>query len=214
MVDRLRPRGAELLARVGAVPRGAADWLVDDLLAAYGDRARGYHDRRHLAEVLDHVDELAAEAVDLDAVRLAAWFHDAVYAAGGTPGADEEASAALAQKRLDALGVAPATVAEVVRLVLVTATHQPADGDRDGAVLCDADLAVLARDPAGYADYVAGVRHEYAHVPDALFRAGRAAVLRDLAAAPTLFRTELGGQRWEEAARHNLATELADLTRP
>ena len=63
-----------------------------------------------------------------------------------------------------------------------------------------------------YADYVAGVRHEYAHVPEQDFRRGRAAVLRDLAAAPALFRTAEGRERWEEPARRNLTAELTELT--
>ncbi len=67
----------------------------------------------------------------------------------------------------------------------LTATHRPADDDHAGQVLCDADLGILAADPARYASYTAGVRREYAHVPDADFAAGRAAVLRDLLAKPT-----------------------------
>jgi predicted metal-dependent HD superfamily phosphohydrolase len=208
----LAPAGLELLRRVApAAGQQSRDDLVADLLARYGGTERGYHDRRHLAEVLAHVDELADVADDPDAVRLAAWFHDAVYTAAGPPGADEAASAALALESLTALGVDPRLVAAVVRLVELTATHRPEPGDRDGAVLCDADLAVLARDPAGYADYVAGVRHEYAHVPAEQFRAGRAAILRELAAAPTLFRTDVGRARWEPAARANLDAELAEL---
>jgi predicted metal-dependent HD superfamily phosphohydrolase len=211
--EALAPRGRALLLRAGAVPE-AVDRLVEELLTAYAQPTRGYHDLRHLAEVLDHVDALEAEAAHPDAVRLAAWFHDAVYTASGAPGADEEASATLAQQRLVEAGVGDPTVAEVVRLVRLTTSHRPEAGDRDGAVLCDADLAVLARDPSGYAAYVAGVRREYAHVPEPDFRRGRAAVLRDLAAAPTLFRTRTGRERWEDAARHNLEAELAELTRP
>ncbi len=205
-------RGQALFARLGADRQRPAGDVVRRLVAAYGEEHRGYHDVRHLAEVLDHVDALAAQAVHPDRVRLAAWFHDAVYVASARPGADEEASAHLAVSELTTLGTAPEVVADVARLVRLTATHRPADGDRDGAVLCDADLAVLARDPSGYARYVAGVRKEYAHVPEADFRAGRAAVLRALADQPNLFRTTVGRERWEATARRNVADELARLT--
>src|SRR5207247_5708292 len=137
--------------------------VLRTLLTAYGDARRGYHDVRHLTEVLDHVDSLADAATSADVVRLAAWFHDAVYDA--TPG-DEERSAELAEALLPPLGVTGGLVAEVARLARLTASHEPEPGDADGAVLCDADLAVLARDSDGYADYVAGVRAEYSHVPD------------------------------------------------
>jgi predicted metal-dependent HD superfamily phosphohydrolase len=78
-------------------------------------------------------------------------------------------------------------------------------------VLCDADLAVLAGDPARYAAYADAVREEYAHVPDDAFRAGRAAVLSGLLAQQPLFRTPSGQASWEAAARVNVAAELAAL---
>ena len=62
-----------------------------------------------------------------------------------------------------------------------------------------------------YADYLAGVRREYAALPDRDFARGRAAVLRDLAGRPALFHTATGRARWETAARANLARELAAL---
>ena len=189
----------------------------DLLLAAYADPRRGYHDLRHLEEVLDHLDVLVpglddggSGQVDPDAVRLAAWFHDAVYDGGPD---DEERSARLAQEALAEAGVDATVVAEVVRLVRLTATHDPADGDVAGAVLSDADLAVLASGPERYAEYVAGVRREYAHVPDEDFRRGRAEVLRGLLAAPALFRTGTGRRLWERRARANVEAELAALLR-
>ena len=184
-------------------------WLDDDLRvrleAAYDDPDRGYHDRLHLTEVLEHVEELTARNdPDRDAIVLAAWFHDAVYDGRGD---DEERSARLAE---DALAGTP-LVAEVGRLVRLTATHRPADDDHAGQVLCDADLAILAANDDRYAAYVRGVRTEYAHVPDADFAAGRAAVLRDLLAKPTLFHTEAARARWEQRARANVRAELGGL---
>ena len=184
--------------------------LRDRLLTAYGEDRRGYHDLTHLAEVLDHVATLAAEAEDLEAVVLAAWFHDAVYHGVGD---DEERSAVLAEAELAAAGVHPDRVREVARLVRLTATHRPGPDDRDGKVLSDADLAVLAADEVRYAGYVAGVRAEYAHVPDDDFRRGRAAVLRDLLAKPTLFHNAAARDIWEVRARTNVTRELADLER-
>jgi predicted metal-dependent HD superfamily phosphohydrolase len=191
-------------------PLAGADDLRDRLLAAYGAPGRGYHDLTHLAEVLAHVDLLADEADDLDAVVLAAWFHDAVYDGGAD---DEERSAAWAEEELPAAGVAPARVASVARLVRLTATHRPAPDDRDGQVLSDADLAILAADPDRYAAYVAGVRVEYAAVPDDDFRRGRAAVLGDLLDKPALFHTARARELWEERARVNVEREIAALGR-
>jgi predicted metal-dependent HD superfamily phosphohydrolase len=176
--------------------------LRDRLVATYSND-RGYHDLRHLADVLDRLDELGMG--DDREVVLAAWFHDAVY--DGAPGA-EERSAALAASELDGTEV---DVAEVVRLVHLTERHDPQPGDHRGEALCDADLGILAAPADRYAEYVAGVRREYADHPDADFRAGRLAVLRDLVSRDALFRTPYAHEHWEPRARENLRAEIVAL---
>ena len=183
--------------------------LRDRLAERYREPHRRYHDLRHLQEVLQTVDDLADAADDVEAVRWAAWFHDAVYDVHRDD--NEERSAQLAEHDLAALGLDRGMVSEVSRLVRLTATHQPEDDDANGAVLCDADLRILAADPWRHAEYVADVRAEYAHVPDPEFRAGRATVLRALLSSGRLFRTERAYTRWEERARANLAAELGRL---
>jgi predicted metal-dependent HD superfamily phosphohydrolase len=177
----------------------------DELATAYAT-GRGYHDTRHLTEVLGRIDELeaAGESFDGTAVRLAAWFHDGVY--DGEPGA-EDRSARWAEDALDGRPEAD----EVARLVRLTEHHRPEADDAGGSVLSDADLAILAAAPARYAEYVADVRREYAHVPDDVFAAGRSAVLRDLLAKPTLFHTAHARKHWEPAARANVEAELMEL---
>jgi predicted metal-dependent HD superfamily phosphohydrolase len=194
-------------ARVGARDDVAGSGA--NLLSRYADAGRHYHDLTHLDEVLRHIDELAEFSRVPDVVRLAAWFHDSVY----DPLADdnEENSALLAEHMLTTLRVDDDVVADVARLVRLTADHAATDDDPDAAVLCDADLAILAADESRYADYVAGVRAEYAHVPDDDFARGRAAVLRQLMEKPSLFRTPSARASWEATARANVTAELARL---
>ena len=175
-----------------------------ELLRRYAEPHRHYHDQRHLREVLDAVDRLGHHADDLEAVRLAAWFHDAVY----DPRADdnEDRSAALAQASMP-----PPLAEEVARLVRLTAQHDPALGDHNGAVLCDADLAILGAAEQRYDEYAADVRREYAHVPDGAFRTGRAAVLRRLLARDRIYCTATAYELWEDRARANLRRELSAL---
>jgi predicted metal-dependent HD superfamily phosphohydrolase len=161
--------------------------------------------------VLDGVDEFGDYADDVAAVRYAAWFHDAVYDGGEASADNEELSAQLAETDLPALGVPEARIAEVARLVRLTKGHAVADGDRNGAVLCDADLAVLGGDAAAYRAYTEAIRQEYAEFPDEVFRPGRAAVLRGLLDLPNLFRTPVAVERYEARARANLTAEIAAL---
>jgi predicted metal-dependent HD superfamily phosphohydrolase len=177
--------------------------LRDELLTAW--HRDGYHDLLHLTEVLDRLDLLARAGAPFDAtvVGLAAWFHDAVYAGADD---DEERSAQWAERALPA-----AYADEVARLVRMTAHHRPADDDAAGCALSDADLGILAAPPERYEAYVAGVRADYAHVADDDFRAGRAAVLAELAAKPALFHTPHARELWESSARANLERELGEL---
>ncbi|MEU6775568.1 hypothetical protein [Streptomyces sp. NPDC046759] len=183
---------------------------ADALLRRWQEPQRRYHTVEHLAAVLDRIDALETYADDPDVVRLAAWFHDAVYLPERST--NEERSARLAERALPEAGVAQDTTAEVARLVRLTVTHDPADDDRDGQVLCDADLAILAAAPSAYAAYTAEVREEYHFVPNDAFREGRSAVLRQLLELPRLFRTPYGREHWETTARYNLASELEMLS--
>ncbi|MEU7920464.1 HD domain-containing protein [Micromonospora zamorensis] len=203
--------------RIAARGAGAGSSLTstsagEQLLARWREPHRHYHTVAHLTAVLDVVDEHADLAGRPDVVRLAAWFHDAVYDPRAAGDANERDSAALAESVLAGLGVPAPTAAEVRRLVLLTAGHTVAPGDPDGALLCDADLAVLAAPPADYDRYAAAIRREYAHVPEPAFRAGRAAVLTGLLALPALFRLPPLATRWEEPARDNVRRELAALS--
>jgi predicted metal-dependent HD superfamily phosphohydrolase len=198
-----------LLARYSTT--GDADATGRAVLARWSQPHRKYHTQTHLRGVLTAVDELASYAADVDAVRLAAWYHDAVYDCRSD---DEEQSARLAESDLAALGVPAELVAEVARLVRMTVEHDPAPEDTNGAVLSDADLATLALPPVEYRRNGAAIRQEYAHVDEPAFRAGRAPMIEALLAAPALYRTPAGRQRWEQAARANLTAELAALTEP
>ncbi|MCX4906581.1 hypothetical protein [Streptomyces sp. NBC_00878] len=228
-LDALRARWVRALegARTGSRRDSRTDSrpdpvpYADNLLARWSEPQRRYHTLAHLTAVLDHIDVLetyertetterteGAEkyTADADLVRLAAWFHDAVYLPDRSE--NEERSARLAERALPEAGVSEAATAEVARLVRLTVTHAPADDDRNGQVLCDADLAILAAPPAAYAAYTAAVREEYAFVPPEAFREGRAAILRQLLELPRLFHTPYGAREWETTARWNIRGEL------
>jgi predicted metal-dependent HD superfamily phosphohydrolase len=207
---------AELCRRLGA--RATSDALEAagaDLLRRWTEPHRRYHDRTHLEFVLDSLDTLA-EGADEEAnaafarAAVAAWYHDAIY--DPTRSDNEEQSGRLATEQLAALGVDGGVCAEVVRLVLLTRTHRAHGDDRAGQLLCDADLAILAAAPVAYETYAAAVRREYGHLSDDEFRAGRIAVLEDLASRRLLFHTPYARQHWEPVARTNIGRELRMLT--
>lgn len=197
-------------------PWSADDPLLADLLAAYDDPARRYHNREHLIEVLTRIDRILGAALPATAVSvpliLAAFFHDAVYEGATGAVSDEEASARWAECAL--AGRIPAQqVATVAALVRATVDHRAVGLGSQAEVLLDADLGILAADERRYAEYAAAVRAEYAHVPEEMFARGRSAILRELIGRERLFRTDYAHRHWESAARVNVARELRGLDR-
>lgn len=195
-----------LLNRWNSIMAGH-DALFLDLLDRWSEPHRHYHGCTHLLSVLEALDLLTEPAGPPRTVLLAAWFHDAVYR--GAAGQDEEESARLAEDRLTHAGLPEQEVDEVARLVRLTSDHRPDPGDTDGTLLCDADLSILGGSPEEYARYVAAVRKDYAHIGDADFAAGRAAVVRHLLDLDPLFHHPRARDLWQDAAHRNLEGELA-----
>ncbi len=228
----------ELLARWVALAGPSAASYGRDLITRYREPHRRYHTTTHLAHMLGVIDVLDGEATagpgrqrpeaGAAAVRFAAWFHDAVYDIGGRDDAgdsdgdgdgngdssgptNEERSAQLAGEVLRAMGLPEPLTAEVARLVRCTADHRFDPDDHNAALLCDADLAILGSEPRLYLRYAEQIRDEYRMVPDALFRAARAAILRGLLERPAIYHTSRARALYETSARANIAAELERL---
>jgi predicted metal-dependent HD superfamily phosphohydrolase len=188
------------------------------LLAHHAEPHRRYHTAVHVMWVLRHVDRLLRDspdaAVDGDAVRLAALYHDAVYDPRSST--NEADSARLAEQAARSFGWDDRRCTRVGELIQLTAHHRSdashdARVDPDAAILLDADLTVLGEEPAVYHAYVNGVRAEYAHVSDHDWRRGRSVVLASLLARNPLFHTTTMRDEREHRARANLTAELAAL---
>lgn len=186
------------------------DGPLDGLVRRHRERHRRYHGLEHVLAVVRHVEDLAEheEVVDLGAVVAAAWFHDAVYEPRSS--ANERASARLARRDLAELGW-DADRADTVATMIEGTAHHSNPPDLDTAVLFDADLAILGADREVYAAYVADVRAEYAHVDEEAWRVGRPGILRTFLERDRIFATSTGFERWEDAARANVAGEIAAL---
>jgi predicted metal-dependent HD superfamily phosphohydrolase len=175
--------------------------------------SRRYHNARHLVELLQHVDELQQETHNPHTIRLAAWYHGAIFdteapaAYAQRGGEDEAASAEYARTHLRAIGVPEAAIAEVSEMVEALSRHTPEGLRNDCAVLCDADLAILAADPQRYRAYTDDIRAEYAHIPARDYLESRRAILSKLLARDRLYLSPLASP-WDVRARQNIAAEL------
>lgn len=196
---------------VGATA-GDQDGAFADLVERYGTPGRHYHTLDHASTVVDAVLSILGPGDDWGPVVLAAWYHDVVYDATWPPTANEGASAVVATQSLQRLRASLSATGEVARLIALTVDHRPPPGDRNGALLCDADLSTLAADRDDYDRYAAGVRAEFGDVPDDRWLTGRRRVLRSFLDRTSIFHTLEGRERWESRARINISDELARLS--
>ncbi|NYF99385.1 HD domain-containing protein [Janibacter cremeus] len=189
-----------------------------DLLDRWLEDHRSYHDAVHLAEVLAALDELhdAGELPSRDRhlAGLAAWFHDAVYDAAASAGANEESSAVLAEDHLPRLGLAEDDVGRVARLVRESATHEMTTDDPATKAFHDADLWILAAPAQRFDAYCHQVRLEYRQVRAMDYARGRTAVLTPFATRERLYLTDHAHEQWTRRARVNLTREIDRLAAP
>jgi len=196
--------GNDIVERVGA-----------DLLARWTEPNRRYHTTTHLVEMFGALEELE-DAREIDkrqcsVTRVAAWFHDAVYDPAVRSGSNEADSAVLARDKLTELRFEKDDIDAIERLIRLTARHDTDASEPLDAAFHDADLWILSAPTQRFDGYCDQVREEYGHVPDTVYRQGRAAILGPLLRRDRIYRTSHALHGWETPARINLGRELTRL---
>lgn len=180
--------------------------LFEALLDAWREPQRHYHTLQHLDECFAHFDALRPLAQHPVEIELALWFHDAVY---DVHARDNEArSAEWADSALAAAGLAPEVRARIHALIMATC-HDALPASPDAQLLTDIDLAILGASPERFAEYEEQIRAEYVHVQPALFAGKRRDILQGFLDREHIFQTSPCRDRFEAAARRNLARAIA-----
>jgi predicted metal-dependent HD superfamily phosphohydrolase len=197
----------QTLERMGLPHEG----FLTDLIRRYREPGRYYHTDLHIRQVLGQVKRLAIGLegitdLDLDVIRFAVFYHDAVYVPGFAY--NEELSAYMAESHLLAMGnINLSLVDRVNHLIMATKTHIPKD--IASALIVDADLYGLGS--ASYWSNGDAVRREFGKVTDEDWRAGRTKFLESFLAREHIFHIP-GQDEWEARARSNMQEELDELT--
>lgn len=178
------------------------------LLSRWSEPHRRYHTLQHLHECLELFEHDRGLAEHPGEVAVGLWFHDAIYDTGRH---DNEAASAQWARQVLLAGGAGAAVADRVHALIMATRHSELPSTPDARLLVDIDLAILAAEPARFAQYERQIRDEYGFVPEPLFRARRAAILRGFLERPALFATRAYADRFDEPARANLARAIRDL---
>ena len=198
-----RSRWRGVCERVGF--SGDAHVLCEQLRVRYAEPWRVYHNLEHIEDCLAVFSEAAPHAPSLD-IEVAILFHDAVYAVGAAD--NELRSAEFARELLLQIGANAGFIDDVVRLVLATDHRRALLDDRE-RLICDVDLSILGRAPANYDRYAAAIFREVG-LSEREFAPHRLAFLRMMLGKAHIFHTEDFRQRYEQAARANLAREVRD----
>jgi predicted metal-dependent HD superfamily phosphohydrolase len=182
--------------------------VFETVCGRWAEGHRKYHTLQHLRECLALFDRDRLLAEHPGEVAIALWFHDAIY---DTTRHDNEAeSADWARRELRAIGAPPEGADRVHALVMAT-RHSDVPATPDERLLVDIDLAILGADEARFDAYERQVRDEYAHVPEALFRARRREILHAFVERAPIYNTPTYVRRFEAAAKANLGRSLARL---
>lgn len=177
-----------------------------DLVNAYSDSARHYHNLKHIQYILDIIEEVKDLANCFTAIQLSAWFHDYIY----NPQAkdNEVKSAVYAEKILNILNISPNTIQLVKQIILSTEKHQPLTINIDNLIFLDADLSILGTSPDKYLKYTQAIRREYSYVSDRDYQQARKQVLTRFLARTRIYYTDYFYQKLESSARDNLQAEI------
>jgi len=203
--DGAEARWAETWSLLGlAPPTGPLTLLVE----RHRESHRHYHVLGHVLDCLGQAAACRPIQRRPAAVDLALWFHDAVYDTRRSD--NEERSAELAAEQLS--GIVPEDLlAEVGQLVLATRHRPEPPPSGDAAVVADVDLTILGEPPDRFDAYQAAIRREYSWVPSFVYRRRRARLLEGFLARERIYATDRFYERYEAAARRNLARALHDL---
>ena len=193
------------------VPVRVAVELFAGLLLRYSEDGRAYHDLRHIRDCLEVLEENAVMAEDLDALRWALIFHDAVHDTVRDDGLNVLESAELAAEGARRAGLPP-SFADAVRKLVKATTHSDDElWTADERLIADIDLVVLAWPWELFCEYGERIRREYGWALDDECREGRAAFFEKMLGRPVVYLTEPLRRRYEERARANMARGLQVL---
>ena len=206
MNPKLQDKWARLWKSLGAQGDGQSEFI--DLVLLYSEGHRAYHTMAHIEHCLAEFDEARAIIGAPDVVEAALWYHDAIY----NPRANnnEEESALLATAALTRADLSTGFVVLVQCCILAT-RHDVAPTSAEGMIVVDIDLAILGQSKERFDEYEWQIRLEYNWVPEEAFRKGRAAILQQFLARPTIYHTPHFQAKYEGQARENLARSLEQL---
>ena len=145
---------------LGEISDWNPDWnkVMIYLVHRYQTPKRYYHNLNHIEYCLRELQEIDIDRESKIIIELAIWFHDAVYDISKTD--NEEQSAKLAVRCLNAFNVNAVIIDKVEGMILKTKDHK-CMGDWAENIFLDIDMSILAADNITYRKYKNGILREF-----------------------------------------------------
>lgn len=159
LLQRLTNSWTEACLALGIQDQVSAHVMLEEVLRSYSEPFRGYHNVKHLYEMVCRVEKANSFVSDKAALIMSIFFHDKVYKPEARD--NETKSAAEAVTWLQTVGVTDTRIQKVEGAILATAHHVSDSGDFDTEILLDLDMAILAANAERYEEYRQGIAREY-----------------------------------------------------
>ncbi len=192
----------------GATAVTAAGACFSELDTLYRESHRHYHRPAHIEHCLKYFDMARSGMDQPDAVELAIWYHDVIYACGA--GDNEMKSAELF--KVHARDLLPAALIDCVfDLILVTIHSQKLPVTLDQGYVVDIDLSSFGLPWPQFLTDSKAVREEFSHLSDAEFYPSQCRFFEMLLAREHFCFTDFFRQRHEQQARENIQRYMLQL---
>ena len=180
------------------------DSLWREIHRKYSEPHRYYHTLKHLEQIYKELEGLTLNPV----IEFAIFYHDVIYDVEKNN--NEEESALLTCKRLEALGVKKKLINDVSQLIILSKKHEPTPVE-DYKLFLDADIGILGASPSDYEKYIQNIQKEYCIYDESTYNNGRKKVLSHFLEKSRLYQSEYFNNKYEEPARTNILTEYHQI---
>jgi len=181
----------------------------DLLLKAYNEPHRAYHTAEHIEACLKHLERVKSELDRPHEVRLALWFHDAIYKPFSTT--NEKDSALWVREFMMELEDPEDDVIDRVENMILITEHHANPSTKDETFMLDIDLCILSAPPDVYDQFEKNIRFEYKRVPKFIFKKKRKEILQSFLDMDRIYKTDVFFEEREAQARENLVRAVAVL---
>jgi len=176
------------------------------LIQAYSEPHRHYHNQQHISECLALLDWAEPKQNTLiDLVEVALWYHDVIYQPQKT---DNEKQSAVIACQLSPLST---HYKKTIHSLIMATCHDTQANNDAKKLIIDIDLGILSQSEARFLEYENQIRKEYLWVSEAIYNAKRKKILQQFINRQSIYYTDYFQHHLEDRARYNINQSINKL---